>query len=124
MSKPPILIIDDDPDLCELIEDALGNTYDVRLCHAIHDAPGLTHQHQPVLIILDINMPGGNGLQLSQHLRDISQATVLLISGDDSADLQQAATQQPRTAFLAKPFAIQRLRDTTAALIHDASSPP
>lgn len=119
MSKPPIVIIDDDPDLCELMEDALGETYNVRLCHAVHEAPQLTIEHQPVLVILDINMPEENGLQLCQRLRSFSDAAVLLISGDDSEDLQRAAQQHPRAAFLAKPFAIQRLRDTAAALISD-----
>ena len=124
MSTPSVLIIDDDRDLCELMEDALGDSYRVQLCHCAQDAPALTQSHQPALIILDINLQDDNGLALCQRLQGMCDAAVLLISGDDSEALKNAAFKHAHSAFLAKPFSIQALRDSAAALIAQSSTRP
>lgn len=122
MSRRPILIIDDDRDLCELMEDALDDIYAVHLCHEAHKASTLTQQHQPALIILDINLHDENGLQLCQQLQTLRSVPVLLISGDDADEFQDASQRQNNTAFLAKPFSIKKLRTAAATLIDVAKN--
>lgn len=113
MPLPQVLVIDDDPDLCELIQDSLFESYTITLCNnANTEAVDLVQELQPAVIVLDINLPNGNGLDLCKtiSLETKSPPLILLISGDNSLEVRLDAYNSGGADFLAKPFRLQELR--------------
>lgn len=119
MPLPTILVIDDDPDLCELIVDALGDNYTISTCDNGHNqAFDLVKELNPAIVILDVNLPNGNGLEICRDISYISAnpPLTLLVSGDNSLELRLDAYNKGGADFLAKPFRIQELRAKIDAL--------
>ncbi len=108
--KTRIVVIDDDPDLCELIQDALANEYQVQTTTHADQAIALVNDLKPSIVILDINLPNGNGLHLCEEISKDNSPLVLLVSGDNTLDMRLEAYQHGGADFLAKPFRIQELR--------------
>lgn len=84
--KTRIVLIDDDKDACELLKMQLENSGRMSLTYSTNsdDALPLISKEQPDIAILDINMPGIHGVELSTALAaDKSTATipVLYLSG-------------------------------------------
>ncbi|MFL0811162.1 MAG: response regulator [Agarilytica sp.] len=109
MANTPILIIDDDPDLCELLEDALADAYDICITNTPDNVLELLNSHKPVVVILDVNLPKGNGLQLCEEISGNYEPMVLLISGDTTLELQLEAYNHGCADFMTKPFHIKEL---------------
>lgn len=115
-----ILVIDDDPHMRRAMSGVL-----LRMGHVVHEASsgneGLTlfEQVQPALIICDIVMPDGEGIQTIQTLRrDAPAVPILAISGVGARDLYlRAATALGAAATLEKPFTAQALRATIKDLL-------
>lgn len=109
--KTRIVIIDDDQDLCALIEDALSKDYQAQYATDIETAVPMIIDLHPAIVILDINLPQGNGLQLGEEISKLeSKPMVLYISGDNSLEMRLDAYQHGGADFLAKPFRVQELR--------------
>ena len=116
-----ILVIDDDPELVELIaEYFVGAGYEVLAAHAGADGLVLAEQKRPDVVLLDIRMKGMTGVQVLQQLRlRAPDLPVVMISG--AGDLQLARSCLTRGAFdyVAKPFVLDHVhRCVAAAMAH------
>ncbi len=92
LSPKRLLVVDDDPAMCEVIlevaEDLGFRVATVSETSAFESA---YRDHEPQLLVLDLNMPGTDGIQLLRFLADRhSHAAVLLISGLDRRTLASA----------------------------------
>jgi DNA-binding NtrC family response regulator len=109
--KKSVLVIDDEKDLCNLISRVLekdGFNVDCALNLAEGTQKLIAH---PDIVILDNNLPDGNGLEYIQmHPDEFIQSFVIMISADSSADLQEGAAFAGITAFLTKPFSFDRMK--------------
>ena len=67
--------------------------------------------HRPDILLLDISMPGMNGLDVARHLRAAghSETTIVLVSADTREDRSAPAPGQPHDGFVAKPVSIPKL---------------
>ena len=111
---PPILVVDDDPDVRDVLAEYLiRRGYGVLL--AIDGADALERlEENPTLrlVISDVRMPRLSGLELAEHAaRLYPDVRVVLISGYFQ---EQAAG----TRFLQKPFTMQQLADVVQAELH------
>ena len=71
------------------------------------------HFHDTSCLILDVQMPGMNGLQLQSHLAAAGCGIpIIFISAYDSKDSRQRAMQAGAAAFLGKPFSDEQLLQT------------
>src|SRR5687767_11373877 len=107
--KPKVLVIDDDPGMIDFVHDTLS-AHGFQVLSTLSAEQGLrTALHEPVdLIIVDILMPGKDGLETIMELR-MRQATakVIAISGGGSFHLANALTWAERLGAqrtLRKPF--------------------
>jgi len=117
--NPPsskVLLIEDDPFICSLIESALELTaLDITFDYANDGYTGLMKvgSMQPDLLILDIMLPEINGLELIQRLRrsDICSAPrILVITGaGDRRVVKRGLEKAKPDAILYKPFATDEL---------------
>jgi two-component system response regulator CpxR len=83
---PPILVIDDDTELCELLSELLGD--EGFAIDAVHDgAKGLARAASKpyALVILDVMLPGMTGFEVLKRLRQTSRVPVLMLTarGED-----------------------------------------
>jgi CheY-like chemotaxis protein len=122
MSKPVILIVDDQADLRKLIILTLGNG-DYELVEAA-DGPGAIEackQHAPDLILLDLMLPGGmDGIEICQWVRSdpgLSDTRVVLLTAADQAAQRQRAEDVGVDKYLPKPFSPAELRELVRSLL-------
>ncbi|WP_053378898.1 response regulator [Nitrospira moscoviensis] len=106
-----ILVIDDEESIRSLLQTILQRRHhDVLL--AASGAEGLEQfrQHAPDVTILDLKMPGMNGLQVLQHTRAVApMAPVIVLTGAGTEATEQEARAYGITAFLTKQFSLHEL---------------
>jgi len=110
-----ILVVDDDQDILDFLEAVL--TFEgYHVLTAVDGAAlRLAHQARPNLILLDIQMPGMDGGEISRRLRaDPSTAGIPIIVMSAMDRLTATVRQLPVNDHLAKPFALRVLIDAVA----------
>jgi DNA-binding response OmpR family regulator len=108
-----ILVIDDEPEITEIIEAFLDNAgYTVRIENHPQDAVQRARNFQPDLILLDIMMPGTDGYQICNQIKEdpeMSTTPVIFLTGKDSKEDQGKSFQVGGDMFIKKPFSCERL---------------
>ena len=109
-SRPRVLVIDDDDDVCEVLREALTDE-GFAVATVPHGAAALelvTH-HQPAVIILDLRMPIMDGWSFAEQYRRIAKppASVILLSA--IRDLEESASRIGAAAWIAKPFELDEV---------------
>jgi CheY-like chemotaxis protein len=108
MARPVVvLLIDDQPFIGELVKRLIGSEPSMALqaCHDPRDAVTRARDLAPDVILLDLMMPGVDGLSLLRTLRDDPRtvgARILMLSGTNDAAAQQKATAAGADGFLVK----------------------
>lgn len=105
--KKKILLIDDTPAVLQILIGILRDDYDVVV--AINGEQGLelTKKIMPDLIVLDVVMPGISGYDVLKTLKadEVTKAIpVVLISGRDSDEDEEAGYNLGASAYVKKPF--------------------
>lgn len=105
MDAPPtILVVDDDPDICKLLADYLsGNGY--QTLHAEHGRAmwHVLEQHHVDLVVLDLNLPGEDGLSLCRKLRSRSAIPVVMLTAKGEALDRILGLEMGADDYLPKP---------------------
>ncbi|MWV17444.1 response regulator [Pseudomonas sp. L-22-4S-12] len=100
-----ILVVDDDGEVRRLLEDYLGgHGYQVHTCA---DSTGMRQALQaglPDLVLLDVGLPGEDGLSLARFLREHHDLPVIMISGAGSALDRIIGLEVGADDYLGKPF--------------------
>jgi CheY-like chemotaxis protein len=114
-----VLIVDDDPDHRDLMQDILAP-----LGFILFTAPdggtclSLAGECEPDLILLDILMPGLNGWEVAERLRENGNpAAILMLSANVGDFGSKYAASEHHNGILAKPIDIQQLLDQIQALL-------
>ena len=121
---PLILIVEDDPQLRRFLRTALG-AQDYRLVEAgtVKEALIAATTHNPELILLDIGLPDGDGIELTRRVREWSRVPVIVISARGREDDKVAALDAGADDYLTKPFGVNELlARIRVALRHALSS--
>lgn len=114
-----LLIIEDDPELRQLILQYLKR--EGFLCEwaaTFQDAWRKTVQHEYDCIVIDLNLPGGDGLQLIQLLRREDRgAGIIVISARDTLEDRIRGLNHGADDYLVKPFHLSELNARLKALL-------
>ncbi|MFZ4774271.1 MAG: response regulator [Terrimicrobiaceae bacterium] len=117
---PPILLIDDDPNVLETLKDICESLNCGRLVTCLDPQAAFDEAADPSLglIVCDYRFPNASGVKFIGEVRQRGIETpVLFISGTPDTDAVLVASQIRNTAFLGKPFTIQRFRDAIMRLL-------
>ncbi len=118
-----ILVVDDEVGIRELLSEILiDESYDVRLAEDAAAAMRVRDEIRPDLVLLDIWMPGMDGISLLKTWHANGQLTmpVVMMSGHGTIDTAVEATRFGAFDFLEKPISLQKLLATVKkALKHD-----
>lgn len=110
-----VMIIEDDPMVREINSKFLGKVDGFRLCKttgSIGEAMKYIVETPPDLILLDVYLPQGNGLEFLRWLRKEEIACdVILITADKSMESVQEALRYGTIDYLIKPFTFERFKD-------------
>ena len=117
-----ILICDDEPSLRELMRLSLETGPRYRFVEAGDgsEAIELLETARPALILLDVMMPGTNGIAVLEHLRahpELSETPVIVVSAFASPADRQRALEAGATRFVKKPFDPEALRSLVEELL-------
>jgi cyclic di-GMP phosphodiesterase len=106
MNQPHILVVDDDVALCELVRAALElEGIAVDEAHHVVEADRLLHERLPDAVVLDIGLPGIDGLFFCGRLRENPQLSGIPIIAISGSELNgESAMAAGATAFVQKPF--------------------
>lgn len=112
-----VLVVDDDAMIRRLIRDVL-EVDEVDVVEARDGEMALTQiqRTNPALIVLDIMMPGLNGVEVCRRL-DHSVVKVLVLTARDDPCLEEECRQAGANAFLTKPFSSIDLLDKVVELL-------
>ncbi|MCA9445768.1 MAG: sigma-54-dependent Fis family transcriptional regulator, partial [Candidatus Omnitrophica bacterium] len=101
-----ILTVDDDPNVCWTIQETFGPPrYDIEVANDCETALDLAQQHQPHIILLDIKIPGGGGLEILPRLKSMNpEVAIIVLSGFSNPKNVVEALQLGAEDFIAKPF--------------------
>ena len=125
MTRPVILVVDDDPDILDLVAFKLQS-----LGYDVHTRPdgvqGLdaARSLQPALVLLDWMMPGHNGIEVLEALRAdpaIARTPVLLVTARSQPEDLARGEAAGATGYLAKPFSLRELAERVAAEVGPAA---
>lgn len=100
-----ILIIDDDPDVCEFLDIFFRKRgYQTTSLGSGTEAINWIETGNPDVILLDVMMPGMDGWETFRHIRDRSIAPVLFLTAIDSGEVAAQALKIGANDFVRKPF--------------------
>ncbi len=119
MKKPLVLIIDDEPDIRELLEITL-NRMDIQTCSAenIESAKELLQQNSFDLCLTDMKLPDGNGLDLVDTIQAMSDPIpVAVITAHGNMDTAILAMKKGAFDFISKPIDLSVLRHLVSSAL-------
>jgi two-component system OmpR family response regulator len=120
---PHILIVDDQKEICEVVQEYLsGEGYRVS---AANDGTGMRRimaQHPTDLVILDLMLPGEDGLTLARSLRDESDVGIIILTGRGETVDRIIGLEMGADDYLPKPFHLRELLARVKSVLRRGSS--
>ena len=118
--KRKVLLVDDDPDLVEMIQKVLEDDgrFEVRTANNGFDAGMMVKEYRPDLIILDVMLPDINGKEVCQRVRSddsLDDVRIICISGMIEDDKIQELKLAGADDFVGKPFDVDVLIERMCA---------
>lgn len=120
------LIVDDEPDIRELLELTLGRmNIDTRAAADISEAQELLSQHHFDLCLTDMRLPDGNGIELVEHIQHHYPKTpVAVITAHGNMEWAIKALKAGAFDFVSKPVDLQMLRNLVNTALRVSKSHP
>ena len=110
MSTGKILVVDDDPQIRRVMRATLvSHSYEVIEARTGEDALELFPREMPSLVLLDMNMPGMDGLETCRAIRGGSDIPVIILSVRNTEKDKVAALDAGADDYVTKPFGIEEL---------------
>jgi excisionase family DNA binding protein len=117
-----VLVVDDDPEIVELITDVLtrDGRFEVRTASSGYEAGMATQQFRPDVILLDYMLPDVNGNVVCQTIRrnhEFENIKIIIVSGVVKQDEIDQLLKSGAEGFVKKPFSVAELVDKIAVAL-------
>ena len=106
-AKKKILAVDDNPDNGAIIEELFGDRYDLRAATTGEEALEIAQDFQPDIVLLDIMMPGLDGYEVCQRLREypsLAETKILMVTAKGALEDRVKGYEVGANDFITKPF--------------------
>lgn len=121
MKNAKILVIDDDPLICEVVAQILTlSGYDVSSATCGEEGLRRLYKVHPDLVLLDIMMPEMDGLEVLKRIRCLTDIPVIMLSALSQTDITVSALEIGADDFIKKPFKREELLARIRALLRRA----
>jgi len=121
-----ILVVEDELDVQKVVAKRLSSRgFTVHCASDGYQAVQLTHKVHPDLIVLDLQLPAGDGLSVLRKLRiseDTKKTHIVVLTGMTNEMFKQSVLTEGVDAYLQKPYDSQVLLDTIDQILKTADS--
>lgn len=124
MKGATVLVVEDDPKLATLLSQELSHEgYRVEVVGTGADALLLVEDQEFDLILLDLNLPDFDGLEVAELVRKRSEASILMLTARADVESRVKGLYAGASDYLAKPFSIQELLARVHARVRERERP-
>jgi two-component system, OmpR family, response regulator MprA len=117
-SRPRVLVVDDDRKITASLRRGLAyEGYSVDVANSGSEALTLVHDLRPDLVVLDVMMPGIDGLDVCRLIRRSDDVPILMLTAKDEIADRVAGLNSGADDYLVKPFAFEELLARLRALL-------
>jgi DNA-binding response OmpR family regulator len=109
-TQPSVLIVDDEPQIVDFLQ--MGFSYEGFQVYTAMSGPEAVESalvHRPDLVVLDIMLPGHDGLEVMRQIRHSQETPIILLTAKGEIDDRVAGLNSGADDYLTKPFAFREL---------------
>jgi two-component system alkaline phosphatase synthesis response regulator PhoP len=116
-----ILVVDDEPKIVRLARDYFEQSgFRVRVAGDAGTALSIARQEQPDLVVLDLNLPGGDGLDVCRALRRESEVPIIMLTARGEEADRLIGLELGADDYITKPFSPRELVARARAVLRRA----
>lgn len=105
-----VLVVEDEPQMRKFIRASLSSHgYRVMEAERVSEAVMLVTTHNPDIVLLDLGLPDGDGIDLTRQLREWSRVPIIVLSARGREDDKVSALDAGADDYLTKPFGVNEL---------------
>jgi DNA-binding response OmpR family regulator len=121
--NPHILVVDDDPDVREMVREyLLANDYVVSTAEDGKAMKAVLAERPVHIVVLDLKMPGEDGFSLTRYLRDQGPVGIIMLTGSGEVVDRVVGLELGADDYLTKPFDPRELLARIRSLVRRLSS--
>lgn len=125
VSKPKVLVIDDEENVCELITLYFEKAgYDVGCCGDGNDGIETVRSQKPDIVILDLMLPGMDGLDVCKEIRKFSNVPLIMLTARVDEVDRVLGLEIGADDYVTKPFSPRELLARVKAVLRRAAYVP
>ncbi len=118
MLDTKILVVDDDPNICELLKVYFENEgYEVKTVNDGIEGLNFFKMYEPDLVLLDIMLPKKDGYQVCREIREISSKPIIMITAKGEVIDKVLGLELGADDFVVKPFDTKELSSRIKAVL-------
>jgi two-component system KDP operon response regulator KdpE len=118
-----VLVVEDEPQMRRFIRASLASHgYRVLEAERAAEVVMLTTSHNPALVLLDLGLPDGDGIEVTRQIREWSRVPILVISARGREDDKVEALDAGADDYLTKPFGVNELLARMRVALRHATS--
>jgi len=116
--RPVVLIVDDAAEIRFVLKRALERHCEVLAAEDVGGALALARNHRPRLILLDVVLPDGSGVDAVAALKDLDPTVaIVMLTGANDLGVAKKALENGARAYVTKPFDILTLVEEVRRLL-------
>ncbi len=121
---PPVLVVDDHPSMLRFVRDALAQAgYAPLATGDPEELPRIVRSERPCLVLLDLMLPGADGIELMETLPELADVPVIFISAYGRDETVARALERGAADYLVKPFSATELTARIQAALRRKAGP-
>ena len=122
--RPRVLCVDDDPQTLRYVRDALTKAgYAPVVTGDPEEVSRLMAEEAPRLVLLDMMLPGSDGMELMKDIREVSDVPVIFLSVNGQEEVVARAFDMGAADYVVKPFSPTELAARIRAALRKRSAP-
>jgi len=123
--RPLVLVVDDEESYRQALAAGLEREgFTVEMAADQHEALRLFHRVHPDLVLLDVMLPDGSGIELCQRMRAMAAVPIIMVSARDSEIDVVLGLELGAADYVAKPFRLRELVARMRAVLRRGTAPP
>jgi two-component system response regulator MprA len=122
--KPTVLIVDDEPQIVEFLLVGFGyEGFTVTVAMTGPDALSSITRQKPDIVILDIMLPGLDGMAVAQQMRRTHDTAIIMLTAKEDVEDRVAGLDNGADDYVTKPFAFKELMARVRAVLRRHGKP-
>lgn len=120
---PLVLLIEDEPPMRRFLRASLESQgFRLQEAESAREGLALARSHNPEIVLLDLGLPDGDGIDLTRQLRAWSRVPIIVISARGREDDKVAALDAGADDYVTKPFGVNELQARIRVAMRHAQS--